>query len=533
MYYFTRKHYVFHLLTIYTIIHHIPIYIYNQSMQVLMCLFTTFITNPLVELIYPPHLRGAVAKRSTHERDSDEKPDEVEMIPKVDLAELSRDLKLGVLIDKLDDTQGLISVLSFFAPVTAESALGVTVIHAIEPSNTEDDDFIGKDERGRLLEVQSVPTTHKAALLAARNRSIKNPSDLLPVSMFFHTFGSEVSVFRMRGDPMDFPSEIVGMSKRFNMDLLALPWRDSDFVTTLFWGSLRSVVHPILLVVPLQALVKEREINNMTRQRTDTSDSTSVKRPAEFTRQRSLTVKHIFAPTEDNDDDNVDENSFDVSIKTALAVVTGSAMDVELFNVVSRVAERDTTTVKVFVTNDKDHFPISVTEELRYFEQQVAAKANVSMIYGNSSTADMEGLVDEITGIGTFDAIMYSIDKASYSGSKPQQPRDASPLSRRATRSNSISEALAQALAPMTEMHEHRRILGMPDFAAFSPLAHPELGGLGNKMFAPDAFPSNRLAKFLLIVEEPMYVARMHDRTSFSTVAESFVVDNDSTSQMV
>lgn len=56
----------------------------------------------------------------------------------------------------------------------------------------------------------------------------------------------------MRGDPKEFPREIRTVTSRSACNLILFPWRESQYVERLFWGSLKCSSAPIAIVVMLE-----------------------------------------------------------------------------------------------------------------------------------------------------------------------------------------------------------------------------------------------------------------------------------------
>jgi Kef-type K+ transport system membrane component KefB len=183
------------------------------SVMVIMCLFTTFITGPMVEWIYPPHIRGLetghlheetiglVSKTKDHDIESG---GATPLIEEATMDVMAKEVRLTVLVDRIEHLQGMMEVVSCFIPSTRDSSLRVVAIKAHEPSLTDKDEFIGLNNEGRLIHVQSESTSYHAnyaRFVSASMGGKIEPQELLPLSMFLKAVGSEVEAYRMRGDP--------------------------------------------------------------------------------------------------------------------------------------------------------------------------------------------------------------------------------------------------------------------------------------------------------------------------------------------
>lgn len=108
------------------------------SVMVIMCLFTTFLTSPLVAYIYPPHLRvrasdeeAALLKGQNIDADVDgDLPnDEVALLQ-------SKEMSVLVVVDQMGYLQWIMNLLRCFSAESADSLLTVTAVRLEEPTNT-------------------------------------------------------------------------------------------------------------------------------------------------------------------------------------------------------------------------------------------------------------------------------------------------------------------------------------------------------------------------------------------------------------
>lgn len=100
--------------------------------MVVMCLVTTFMTCPVVNCIYPVHLRVLASEAENKklidvEEGSDKEDREEEKSPEGESVSVAANgVKLGVIVDRMEHLQGIMDLLSCFTPYTAEAKLAVT-----------------------------------------------------------------------------------------------------------------------------------------------------------------------------------------------------------------------------------------------------------------------------------------------------------------------------------------------------------------------------------------------------------------------
>lgn len=128
-----------------------------------MCLFTTFLTSPIISVIFPTHIRAAyeIADESMNK----EKEDKDQNISNRAEEEngngrtVSNDssfitksfdcnARLSLIIDKNDQVEGLLRFVNMFAPVKDENRLSVTAIRVMEASNTHRDKTLMLNSKG-------------------------------------------------------------------------------------------------------------------------------------------------------------------------------------------------------------------------------------------------------------------------------------------------------------------------------------------------------------------------------------------------
>ena len=213
------------------------------SVMVLMCLFTTFLTCPLVNLIYPKDMRrmtSAVDDESVHDAELSNKGIGLHL----NQAYTSlKKLSIGIVVDELKEMELDMKLIYLFSHVLSDSLTAITAVKLnVSGSNTGKDCFIGLTE-GRLIKVEEESTgigTHEADSLAPA---------MLPLSMFAKAIGCSVNAFQVQGDPNDYPSQLRSMANFYENNLVLFPWKSSEYKDTLFWQTRLRLPVPIALVV--------------------------------------------------------------------------------------------------------------------------------------------------------------------------------------------------------------------------------------------------------------------------------------------
>ena len=105
--------------------------------MVIMCLFTTFMTCPIIEYIYPPHLRdsGDVKEVASVEGESEDLHAGQDLSRPVN--ENAKQISLTVIVDKLEHVQGLMNLISCLTALAEESDLSLWAVKLEEPTLTE------------------------------------------------------------------------------------------------------------------------------------------------------------------------------------------------------------------------------------------------------------------------------------------------------------------------------------------------------------------------------------------------------------
>ena len=546
------------------------------SVMVIMCLFTTFITGPMVQCVYPPHMRELendhpeegtqhlVPKDAGDiERGVDRSP--IEVGASMDV--LALDVRLTVLVDRIEHLQGMMEVISCFLPNTTASALSVVAIKAHEPSLTDNDEFIGLNHEGRLIKLEAESTSYHenhARFVSANMGGKIEPQELLPLSMYLKAVGGDVQAYRMQGDPAEYPREIRTLSFRAGSTLMLFPWRPSQYVERLFWRTLKVFTAPIALVVHLNVALtstladEQAAASSTTRKRTNSEDENtgtptrsrgiSIDAPDSIppplgTRGRSAsqsievskksytparlhrtgsTIEMMRVQKAVDEEDDTNEYSSSLLIRSVLAVITGASVDTALFPMMLRFAQRSFIEVKVVVTSDRRTFPVPVREALAQFQKLANGFPNITIEHLITPSTDIPFLIEfcstnaeNNTTNGRSNGSCYDVIAIGYGSGVPDEDA-VNAATRIATRgrSQTVSEAISAAVSnpSVPDSMELRRQLGLPEAIASSTLPYPELGVLGC------AIEEGGLANYLIVLHEPQGLINVARKTSRSSL---------------
>jgi hypothetical protein len=147
---------------------------------------------------------------------------------------------------------GIINILHYFLPISSSSELGITAMHFIEPTKSNQDEFIGLIQ-GKLLRVDEEPTSDFSYIYSlCDDISIKKKPELLPLSGYCKGVGIPMNAFRIEGDPLEYCSELKNLSFINSCHLIILPFNETNrFSRQLLWTSLLTTTLPILLLMDL------------------------------------------------------------------------------------------------------------------------------------------------------------------------------------------------------------------------------------------------------------------------------------------
>lgn len=480
------------------------------SVMVIMCLFTTFITCPIIECIYPPHKRILVSDPDSHDAgkkraldDDEDAVDTTEVSVSVysDVIQLARESNIGVVIDRLEHLQGIMDLVYCFCPTTDDASLAVTLMKFEEPTFTDRDQFIGLYE-DRLISVEQESTDVQSLLFPDATKPIPT---LIPLSVFVKTMGASIQVYDIKGDPHEFPSELKTLSTNASNNLIIIPWRASTYLERFIWQSLKKVTSTIALYVQVDVAVPSVPDG---RQRTKSISSNDGHNNPDFSfRLVPPSGHHTGRPEELHE-----------RYQRVIALITGSNADISLCSVILRFIQNPQIQVTIFLTDGRKSFPEAVRRAIISMRKKIENYPNVSLVkLENVMTANVETLYQEVIKGGTlYDLFMHSYIEPFFRGAEESEHVP----TQRLRRTNTISAIAHSFLPTEPDVVEFRRHIGVPENVANSNLAHPELGMLGDKLKASGSI------KNLLIFHEPLTMYRR--RNSVSTT-QSLAVDMTTT----
>ena len=272
----------------------------------------------------------------------------------------------------------------------------------------------------------------------------------------------------MRGDPREFPHEIRTLTGK-SCNLILFPWRASQYVERLFWGSLRTVAAPVALIVMLDTTLtptiadiamSEGVVGEATRNRSQsaaiarsralssTSDSENNAAVSVMADDRDrvpyapgspvsgmsptsspdtstrVSRKRLSAPDDSVSipimpppppTDGILLNRQSVSIKNMLCVVTGSSMCSAIFPIALRFAERGSIAVTLLVTSDRRQFNESLVEALTAFRKATEDVKNITVVTLTTPSTDVESILIHCAEL-MYDLIVFGFRDESSSG---------------------------------------------------------------------------------------------------------------------
>jgi Kef-type K+ transport system membrane component KefB len=238
------------------------------SVMVIMCLFTTFITQPIVELIYPKKLRSVAVKQLGEEgekdkehgdNDSDDIPVPVETKEGlINFLDGKSGFRMGIVLTSLENFQHVMDAMTCLLPVSSVSSsanrsVSVTAMRFIEQTDTIKDNFISLNEEGRLIKVDE--ESPEVVVPDPTNPTQVPQSPLLPLGMFCRALGTPVSLLRIEGNADEYPVELGKVSDNNELSFLMFNWKPKDlFFQKIYWSAVHGSGNLLGLLVPQRGL---------------------------------------------------------------------------------------------------------------------------------------------------------------------------------------------------------------------------------------------------------------------------------------
>jgi hypothetical protein len=439
--------------------------------MVLMALFTTFLTGPLVEIIYPRSIRklsSQVNEKRFIGRQSFYEPSTVKKI-------LPR--RMSIVVTSLDQSQLLVNFLGYFLPFREGSHQVITIMHFYEPTNSENDHFIELNTEGRLVRVDEESTDIIQALQSAQNNHAMLKSDLFPITCFCNAFHIPVNAFKIEGDPVEYPLQLKAISKRNSCSCVGIPFESNSlFAENLFWRTIQVLTVPTFLLVDLGKSRTENVKEDFDLNSHDCKRLYSNISPDAFPhhlRSNISTEIHLLPILPRRN----------TQIITILLGIQGDEL---IFPLLERFLENSGNELTIFLPKNYREFPECVTSEITNFRNSDRA----IIVELRCDSQDYEGIFDSI-GSYIFDLLVFSFI-----------PPKEDPSSRI---EESINTNSLNFFSVSTQPHAstfERRQRGIPEHFIHSTLRYPELGIFGNLVFERE-YSSPSMA---IIVHQPLDV---------------------------
>lgn len=508
------------------------------SVMVIMCLFTTFITSPLVAIIYPPHLRGeeespVSQEISNHSREGGEGEENKSRSIQIHRA---ADISLCFVIPKFDSVASFMSLLSMFTPISDQFTLCASFVKVDEPSLSAGDEVIGFNDDNHVIDIREQPISlegfYATTSLCHSNATATKTLDLMPLTMHATTIGAQtVRSFHMKGDPASFPAELSTLTNSLGTDMIVIPYRTCDesmFTRRLFWGTLRRCTSS-----SVSLFVDTGSIVNLA------PDVASAVAVDEVNRGRSISMSAMFPQifSADNADKSSSTQTHRHQSFTAVppvqgrnvrgplfnifAIFTGADSDVKMGPVLLRALESPSVTVTVLLFDYDSENSLysdelqSVVSTLRLMS--TSTYSNLTLLKKSfdgcvSFTDQTEKIVKEVMNHSAIDICLFSFS----------MPVSSAPV--RYHRSNSITMTMINALSAGT--FDPPINTDLPESLSNCDLVHPELGTIGDCLAKQPS--SVRIPFFMIFYDPSLFFTNMLPRrrsTSAAVIMQHFEVE--------
>lgn len=448
------------------------------SVMVIMCLFTTFLTSPLVEWIYPREMRTVEHKDDASSVEGDGTVEDVHM-PEMSVDRYNR---MVMVVDQVAELQAVVNTLTYVSATTHHTPC-ITALHFIEPTNSKHDEFLALNSRGKLIRIDEESTDIACAL-----RHEKSP-ELLPLSVYCKALQMPCNAFRIQGDPDEFPTELRTLSKSNEAEIIFMPWKPSHYLQKFIWHSLTHIDLPTVLVVcnEVRAVRSDSIDGEEGRKRTGSDEMPQTKprsnslvgKDNSYAKVPHLEEQPLYTNLPAETLPAVRRGTIKATIsklspaaRTAnvvVAVLLGELADVVMLSLLLRMAKHNA--VRVCLPKDWDCFSQHNLDAFQKF-RRTAQDDNLGVVVHDleSNCDDHEGIYDELQSF-EYDLLLLSYVQPSDDGTQQASPE----------RGRSMSISLAfNAHHPALDPMEARIQTGMPAACLHSKLAHPELGQLGS-----------------------------------------------------
>jgi len=460
------------------------------SVMVIMCLFTTFITSPIVALIYPPHLR--VEAKPTHTEVKSSSPDEAVQTSKTradstlqpndittetkkeeehlftpmsedNVLTMEKQSRICIVMSYHKHLQGLMNLVTAISP-RKNRRLSIMALNFEEPTYTEADLLVSLNENDRVVEIELEGTNYPDELVSFAEPKLPK---LLPFSMLCNSLGCAVTSATVRGNPSDFPYELRSMIDAQKIHLIIMPWENNDFTRQLFWGNIQTLDQPIALYV--QVYSPQPNPTELERPRGQSGSlicgigTNEVEQPGYSPFEIELVSgEEIRKPA----------STPKKPIALVAALITGNITDMHIFQILFWLLAEKEVQAHIFLPNNFQTFPQSIVKMKEHFEQQFERVPRISFEQINHSPTNVQGLIAGLLSKNMiFDLFLYSYFQEDQSD--PSQL-----LQQLRSRQKSFVQSLRELSSEPAATEKNLR-LGVPaTLAEVAP--YPALGELGN-----------------------------------------------------
>ena len=225
--------------------------------MVIMALFTTFLTSPIVNFIYPKGFRS-----DERERAKDGEYNAVSASDKGD-ADYQLFARICLLVEKLEGLTNVLQICNLFAAEPTVTSVSITALELVLPTYTINDPVLATNEEGDVLQIESeadILDNMNRTQTQRRKTSIIKPQpyfEYQSIAQYASVSGCEkFNYARLSGNPLEFASAIKKYSVSGTCNMTLMQWRsilDNDERETferLVWNVCAKATTPIVLTVP-------------------------------------------------------------------------------------------------------------------------------------------------------------------------------------------------------------------------------------------------------------------------------------------
>jgi len=481
------------------------------SVMVIMCLATTFMTCPILELIYPVHMRVDMRMERKSDggggnNDNEGNDEGSEMIEHHDVDLASKKRNLGLIVDRIEFIQYSIDLLALYTASARGSSLSVTAVKLFPPSFSDQDHLISYNSDGRLVSLEEEPVTfeemNKLTFFALNKGTSKYVGKgagqlmpmMFPLSLACNAFGVPIRAFDIKGRPNEFPVEVAHLLSQHESEFAIVPWRDSKFFETFFWDTLKKFKNPIGLYMCRGSYMYEFADSLYEHASASVSASTTTAAASDAdiatsaednTHNRSgmSRASERKASIVMNDYDPVASGFESTRIHNIFAIVSGQESDLCVYSSVLRFLENPLISITLVIRKADVTDPNYIA-----FSKAIVDKARCTV--SEVSSWSLDSLKEQLVqGERKYQLIIHSVmssdmisptskptaasASASASANYEESPHEKKKL-------GSIFNVISEQIHHSPGVQDHRISLRIPNNLMSSNLLYPELGVVGD-----------------------------------------------------